>query len=230
MSEPTLDNIARSFERHLRAGNKSPKTVATYMEAVRQLPGHLGESGRTLADARRGDVEAFLGALLERWSAATASNRYRALKVFYAWMEDEGEVTDNPMRRMKPPAVPDKPVDVLTEEHLRRLLAVCASRDFKARRDTALIMLLLDSGGRLAEISEMHVVDVDFELDVAMVLGKGRRERALPFGQKTGVAIDRYLRVRARHAHAGLDWLWLGERGRLSPSGVAQMLLRRGRE
>jgi site-specific recombinase XerC len=71
-------------------------------------------------------------------------------------MEDEGEVTDNPMRRMKPPAVPDKPVGVLTEEHLKRLLAVCAGRDFKARRDTALIMLLLDSGGRLAEISEMR--------------------------------------------------------------------------
>jgi site-specific recombinase XerD len=87
MSEPTLDNIARSFERHLQAGNKSPKTVTTYLEAVRQLAGHLGESGRTLADARRGDVEAFLGALLERWSAATANNRYRALKVFYAWME-----------------------------------------------------------------------------------------------------------------------------------------------
>jgi hypothetical protein len=66
-------------------------------------------------------------------------------------MEDEGEVTDNPMRRMKPPAVPDKPVGVLTEEHLKRLLAVCAGRDFKARRDTALIMLLLDSGGRLTE-------------------------------------------------------------------------------
>jgi site-specific recombinase XerD len=189
----------------------------------------LGESGRTLPDARRGDVEAFLGALLERWSAATANNRYRALKVFYAWMEDEGEVGESPMRRMKPPAVPDQPVDVLTEEHLRRLLAVCAGRDFAARRDTALIMLLLDSGGRLAEISEMHVVDVDFELDVAMVLGKGRRERALPFGQKTGVAIDRYLRVRARHPAGGQDWLWLGRKGRLGPSGVAQMLLRRGR-
>ena len=141
--------------------------------------------------------------------------------MFFAWMEDEGEISDNPMRRMKPPAVPDKPVGVLTEEHLKRLLAVCAGRDFKARRDTALIMLLLDSGGRLAEIAEMHVVDVDFELDVAMVLGKGRRERALPFGQKTGVAIDRYLRVRTRHPHAGLDWLWLGERGRLDSSGIA---------
>src|SRR4051794_25166076 len=79
MSEPTLDNIARSFERHLRAGNKSPKTVTTYMEAVRQLPGHLGESGRSLADARRSDIETFITGLLERHSAATASNRYRAL-------------------------------------------------------------------------------------------------------------------------------------------------------
>jgi integrase/recombinase XerC len=163
MSEPTLDNIARSFERHLRAENKSPKTVTTYMEAVTQLAGILGQDGRTLADARRGDVETFITDLLERRTAATASNRYRALKVFYAWMEDEGEVAESPMRRMKPPAVPDQPVDVLTEDHLRRLLAVCAGRDFAARRDTALIMLLLDSGGRLTEIAEMHVIDVDFD-------------------------------------------------------------------
>jgi hypothetical protein len=90
MSEPTLDNLARSYERHLRAENKSPKTVATYLEAVSQLAEHLRQADHTLADAARGDVEAFLGALLERWSAATANNRYRALKVFYAWKEDEG--------------------------------------------------------------------------------------------------------------------------------------------
>ena len=52
------------------------------MEAVTQLAGHLGESGRTLADARRGDIETFITNLLERRSAATASNRDRALKVF----------------------------------------------------------------------------------------------------------------------------------------------------
>jgi hypothetical protein len=53
MSEPTLDNIARSFERHLRAGNKSPKTVTTYLEAVRQLAGLLGQDGRTPAKRTR---------------------------------------------------------------------------------------------------------------------------------------------------------------------------------
>jgi site-specific recombinase XerD len=74
-----------------------------------------------LADARRQDVEAFLADLLQRRSAATASLRYRALRVFYDWLEEEGEVPESPMRRMNPPAVPDKPVDVLTEEQLRRL-------------------------------------------------------------------------------------------------------------
>jgi integrase/recombinase XerC len=45
---------------------------------------------------------------------------------------------------------------------------------------------------------------------VARVIGKGIRERALPFGRKTAVALDRYLRIRSRHAHAAPPWLWLG--------------------
>jgi integrase len=65
---------------------------------------------------------------------------------------------------------------------------------------------------------------------VAIVLGKGRRERALPFGRKTAVALDRYLRVRARHRDADLPWLWLGQRGPLGPYGVRQILRRRGSE
>src|SRR6266496_2755579 len=160
MTEPTLDGLARSYERHLRAGNKSAKTVRTYLESVEQLAKFLRERGRGLGEARRQEVEEFVADLLERRSAATASVRYRALRVFYDWLEEEGEVPESPMRRMKPPAVPDKPIQVLTEEQLRRLLATCAGKDFEARRDTALIMLLLDSGGRLAEIAEMNVVDV----------------------------------------------------------------------
>jgi site-specific recombinase XerC len=79
---------------------------------------------------------------------------------------------------------------VLTEELLRRLLASCADRDFEARRDRALILLLLDTGGRRAEIGGMRLGDVDFEYDVVLVVGNGGRERALPFGNRTGKAID----------------------------------------
>ena len=51
------------------------------------------------------------------------------------------------------------------------------------------------------------------------MLGKGRRERALPYGHKTAVALDRYLRVRLRHKDAHLPWLWLGN-GAGSPRGA----------
>jgi site-specific recombinase XerD len=60
-------------------------------------------------------------------------------------------------------------------------------------------MVLLDAGVRSAKLTNLKVGDVDFGLDVALVLGKGRRERAVPFGRKTAMALDRYLRVRSRH-------------------------------
>jgi site-specific recombinase XerD len=228
MAASSVD-LPASFERHLRAENKSVRTVETYLEAVQQLDAFLTARGVELADAGREDLEAFLAGLLARWKPATAANRYRALRVFYAWLEDEGEIPTDPMAKMKPPRVSEQPAPVLTEEMLRRL-ATCAGRDFEARRDRALILLLLDSGGRRAEIAGMRLGDVNFEYDVVIVTGKGGRERALPFGIKTGKAIDQYLRARARHPHAELEWFWIGRKGRVTASGMAQLLRRRGRE
>jgi site-specific recombinase XerC len=71
------------------------------------------------------------------------------------------------------------------EDGLRRLLTTCAGRSLEDRRDTALILLLVDVGPRRAELM-------------------GRRERALPFGRKSAVVLDRYLRVRVRHSRGGL--------------------------
>ena len=227
---PSSVDLPASFERHLRAENKSVRTVETYLEAVTQLAAFLQEREVDLAGAGRTDIEAFLAGLLARWKPATAANRYRALRVFYAWLEDEGEIPDDPMRKMKPPAVPEQPAPVLSEELLRRLLATCAGKDFDARRDRALILLLLDTGGRRAELAGMRVGDLDFEYGVVLVLGKGGRERALPFGNKTGKALAQYLRARARHPHADLEWFWIGRKGQVTASGIAQLLRRRGRQ
>jgi site-specific recombinase XerD len=55
---------------------------------------------------------------------------------------------------------------------------------------------------RLSELASLTVDDVDLDMDVAVVVGKGRRPRTVPFGARAGQALDRYLRVRARHRHA----------------------------
>jgi site-specific recombinase XerD len=114
--------------------------------------------------------------------------------------------------------------DLLTRRAAR------AGKGFEARRDTAMIMLLLDTGARRAELVDLKFAHVDLDLDVLLVLGKGRRERALPFGHKAGAALDRYLRARARHKDAALPWLWLGLQGRLTRWGLVQMLRRRGEQ
>ena len=229
--DPAAPNpLLRSFERHLRAENRSAQTVATYLIALRQAEAFLAARGTTLAEAGRADLEAYLGDLLTRRAAATAATYYKVLKLLYQWLEDEDELPASPMAKMRPPIVPDQPVPVIPDDGLRRLLAACAGKGFEARRDTAMIMLLLDTGARRAELVDLKLAHVDLDLDVLLVLGKGRRERALPFGHKAGAALDRYLRARARHKDAALPWLWLGLQGRLTRWGLVQMLRRRGEQ
>jgi site-specific recombinase XerD len=149
--QPT--DLARSFVRHLRAENKSPGTIDNYLEAVKQLTIFLAARDRTVTQARREDLEEFLTSLLERWTAGTAVNRYRSLRVFFGWLvEEEEEIRRNPMTRMKPPAQPERAVPVVSDEELRRLLAACAGSSFACRRDTAIVALMIDSGARRTEV------------------------------------------------------------------------------
>jgi site-specific recombinase XerD len=222
--------LLRSFERHLRALNRSQQTVATYLIAARQAEAFLTARGTSLAGARRADLEAYFGDLLTHRSASTAATYHKVLRLLYRWLKEEDEIAASPMANLRPPIVPEQPVPVIPDDGLRRLLAACAGKTFEARRDTAIIMLLLDTGARRAELVDLTLADVDLDLDVLLVLGKGRRERALPFGHKAGEALDRYLRARARHRHAGLPWLWLGLQGRLTRWGLVQLLRRRGEQ
>jgi site-specific recombinase XerD len=230
MDDAARTSLVRSFERHLRAENRSERTVATYLNGLRQAEAFLRARGTTLEAATRADLEAFMGDLLARRAPSTAATYYKILKLLFAWLAEEQEIPADPMARMRPPIVPDKPVPIVAEDALKRLFQVCAGNTFEARRDTALLMLLLDTGARRAEMADLQLPDVDLDLDVLLVLGKGRRERSLPFGRRAGEALDRYLRVRARHKQAALPWLWLGQQGQLTDAGLRMMLRRRGQQ
>ena len=229
----TTDAARASFLRHLRAGNKSPRTIETYLDAVDLFGRFLAAQGMPSAVSaiRREHIEAWLVNLADRGQApATVSNRYRSLHSFFAWLVDEDELAHSPMERMRPPQVPEQPPAVLRDDELAALLRACSGTDFDARRDTALIRLLIDTGMRRGELVGLKVGDIDFDHDVAIVTGKGRRARSCPFGHKTAQALDRYLRLRARHPNAMLEALWLGRKGALAANSVLQLVRRRGRQ
>jgi site-specific recombinase XerD len=220
------DAYVRSFERHLRAKNLSPRTIVNYADAIRALRVHTVEDD--LADETPDTLQGFFAAQTASRSATTAAIRFRALQQFYKWATDEELCPDNPMRRLTAPKVPDIPTVVLSIEQVKALLRAAGGKLLVDRRDNAMIRLFLEPGGpRLSEMTVLSVAAVDLESDFVTVMGKGRKERDIPFGAKTGQAVDRYLRLRAAHPFADSPDLWLGKKGAMTVSGVQQMLRRR---
>jgi site-specific recombinase XerD len=227
-----LGALMRSFDRSLRALGRSPLTREQYLMSVGQMIDYFAQAGMPDAPSRitREHVESFLAEFAAGHKPATVHTRYKCLRLFFAFLLEEGEITRHPMEHMRPPAIPESPVPVLSTEELDRLLKAASGRDFEALRDTAIIRLFVDTGMRRGELAALTVDDIDFEQDVAYVIGTGSRPRACPFGARTGQALDRYLRARAKRPASSIPALWMGKKGTLSVSGIVQVIRRRGEE
>jgi site-specific recombinase XerD len=237
-----IAELRRGFNISLRSRNRSPKTIKSYLEAVDLFRAFSVAAGipTEIDRINREHIETFVADQLARWAPKTAQIRYGALRQFFKWCVEEGEITDSPMAKMGPPSVPEVPVPVVGDDDLRKLLTACDAKKraggdevtplqkYESLRDIAILRLFIDCGLRLGEVAGLSVSDVDFELEVVVVLGKGSRPRAVPFSSRTSQALDRYLRgIRKRHTHAHMGALWLGPKGPLTTNGIAQMLRRR---
>ena len=230
------------FRRHLRAVKRSPRTQKTYLEAVDLFAQFLHNQGMPtdVENITREHIESFITHVLDNWKATTAANRYGSIRQFFRCLDEADRLPNgNPMARMKPPHVPEVPPDVLRESELKTLLDSCKGKDFESRRDHALLRIFIDTGARLNEVAGLAVWrnekertegDIDLDHNLLWVMGKGRRPRQLPIGNKTVKALDDYLYTRSRHPHGESQWLWLGAKGRLTDSGLRQVIRRRGRQ
>jgi site-specific recombinase XerD len=227
-----LDLLA-SYELSLRAGGKGERTLEAYSDSIHQLVAFLKTSGMPTDPTKllREHIEMFEADLFARGrKPATVSVRHRALSSFFKWCAAEREIAASPMANMPPPIVPEQPVPVPRDDDLKRLLSACDGQSLERVRDAALVRFLIDTGVRASEAIDLRVADVDvYDRNGARatVLGKGRRSRAVPIGAKTAKAIDKYLRARRSHPHSGSDYLWLSSKGRLTTSGLRQLLERR---
>ena len=225
--------LARSWARDLRAANLSPRTIQSYMEAVRLFTEYLVEAGMPtdVTGITREHVGAFIEDQLARRSASTAGVRYSSLRVFFNWLVEEGEIKDSPMRRMRKPKVPSRIIDMPSDDDLKRLLRSMSGNAFDDLRDTAIIRVFMSTGARLAEVGGITLDDLalDGGRPSVRVIGKGDRQRDSHLDPKAVKALDRYLRrARSQHPDARSRWLWLGKKGRYTASGISQMIRDRG--
>jgi integrase/recombinase XerD len=147
-------------------------------------------------------------ALQAEYSDSYANNQYRALQQFFRWWSEDEELP-NPMAKLKPPKVGEKVVPIFTEDELAQLSKSSNGKTFIDRRDKALIELFKATGIRLSEMAGIlydqeypERSDIDLERREILIRGKGRKERMVKFTYEAARAIDRYMRLRAKHRYA----------------------------
>lgn len=223
--------LLKSYERHLRAANLSPRTLRTYGQSIKAFVRYL----RSLDDPPAA-IEDIDRPLIQDWleqmtdaapGSSTPLTRFTQTRTFFLWLVAEGELEVSPTQGMRDPKITAKPVPVVAADALRALLKTC-DNSFEGRRDEALMRAYADGGMRLGECLALELDDVDMDQQVFWVKGKGDRVRAVPFGARTARAVDRYERTRRRHPGARTSSrLWLGTKGPLGENGVRHMLQRR---
>lgn len=245
----TLDNApdadvweqnTAAWTRRLRSQGLSEQTIIGYRKSLAFLATWaLAQSPAIVdpADMTTADLETWQAWALDRItsrgrqaSPGAVAVHYRQLRVFFRWLTDVEQLDVNPFGKLSAPRVREEPVDMFTDDELRRLLDACKGRGFTERRDMAVIRLLLDTGIRLGEVSTIMLADVDLDMEIVSVRGKTGR-RFVPIVPKTAEALDLYLRSRAKHPDRRDPALWLSDtsrhRGALGMSGIRLLLRRR---
>jgi site-specific recombinase XerC len=227
-----LDSLLDDFQTTLRARGRAKNTCKKYGQAAAKLIDWAKDAGVNLdidtIDQRT--LERYFADLATKVKPATAANNYRSLRALWSWLVEQDELNaPNPFSKMREPAVPDVPVPVIPAATIKALLDSCDGKDFVDRRDRAIVLVWADVGVRLSEMTSMTVDGYDRDNQVLQVIGKGSRPRPVPIGNGTADALNRYLRARRTHSFADSPALWLGRKGPLTFSGVAQMLTRRPR-
>ena len=129
------------------------------------------------------------------------------------------------MARLKAPREESPVIPVPDVADIAAVLAACAGKDFRARRDLAMLRLMLETGTpRASAIARLERGQVDMRRDQVTVLDKGRKERVIPFGARAAHALALYLRARAAHPRAASPRLFLGKRGEMTRDGVYQVI------
>jgi integrase/recombinase XerC len=193
-----------AFLEHLRLNeNASANTVRAYESDIGQfisfLAAHLGRRRSELAssDFDYLHIRAFLGDLHKRGnSRASAARKLAAIRTFGRYLRREGEIEGDPAALVGTPKREQRLPAHLGEAEMTRLLDTPDTSAPLGRRDKAILELFYASGLRLSELVSLGLEDMNLSSRVVRVMGKGRKERIVPFNRSTESAIRAWLKDR----------------------------------
>ena len=225
-----------SYERYLTAErNRSPHTVRAYLGDLTQFLDYASAHGvDSLEDLQLRHFRAWLGQLSTTGLArSTVARRAATVRAFMAWCVQENLIASNPALRLQAPKKAQSLPSVVSKKQLDLLFAgltSAASTDNPAGlRALALVELLYGTGIRVGELVGLDVDDLSPDRRTLTVLGKGDKERTVPYGVPAAHALDQWLRCGRPHfAHQSSGpALFLGQRGQRIDQRAVRTLVSR---
>lgn len=240
-----LEKLILHYEAFNRTEGKSEKTVSWYNQVLYRLSDYLRNQGESslLEDLDLELIRTYIPHLQTRkrfanhpnvpeqdvgLSPVTVENYVRALRAFFNWLHREACTKEPVLARLKPPKFPTKLVEPLNDVEVAAIFSAMDSNVSSGVRDVCLLTLLLDTGIRCNEATTLVVKDVHLEEGYLKVMGKGQKERIVPFGSTSQKSLLKYLfHFRAEPAHAGIENFFLTLEGRPLSNNALQLVMKR---
>jgi len=234
----TFSDALTAYSICAKAEGMSPKTVSGVSDAIRYFTRFLG-GDIDLEDVTASELRRFIIALQQRkafsghrftrtqergLSPDSIASYVRAIKSFFSFLEREGLMAENPIKKVKTPKTPRKVMPTFSEQDIEKLLAQPNKRTNEGYRDYVVMLTLLDSGLRVSELCGLKLADVDLQNGYLRVMGKGQKERYVPVGMKLSKTLLKYKMLHRQDS--GCDSFFLTRDGRPLPKRRVQDLVR----
>jgi site-specific recombinase XerD len=183
--------ILEQYHTHIEAErNLSPNTVRGYTADTAELARYL--DGKPFGEVDYQAARAYIATLYGRLSSTSLARKVHSLRTFYGFLVREGHATENGFALLANRKTPKELPRILSVDEVFRLLDGIDGRDFRSRRDRALLEFLYSCGARAAEAVALDWRDLDMRGGYARLFGKGRRERIVPVGEAALEALYRW--------------------------------------
>lgn len=247
----SLASLVNGFILTKRTECQSPKTAAYYEGILKRFLWYINQNklpgdARLLNEWHIREFLSYVSSQTNRWgmsgngsessknkaSYTTIHHYYRVLKTFFTWCIKEDFLKESPMAKIKFANPKLKMIQPYTNKEIQNMLAVCDydfrhNAQFLASRNKAIILVFLDTGLRVSELSGMMLDDIDRDRGRIHVVGKGAKERVVRIGATAQKALWKYFVYRSENR---FKEVWLTEEGKPMKASSVQIMIRRIKE
>lgn len=194
----------------------SPNTIQSYSNDLMRFIKFVEDKGIRLDNITHEQINEYIAQIGNFLSRKSTARNLSAIKGFFRFLVSEGFLTTNPTRLIATPKIPRRLPEILTYQEVEHLLNQPDISTPTGQRDRAMMELLYATGLRVSELVNLRMENVNLQAGYVRIMGKGSKERMVPFGDKASKAIKEY--IRDGRPRLGKDtktsYLFLNKRGK----------------